>query len=180
MSLAKSLSLALVGLFATQIWAAEGQISTDAKVAAPRKFGAFVAIGNPYPSLLGLNGAYNIDNHIRAVAGYGEVEVTSSIQFSGNSITESKVKAQTYSLGADYLFREAGLRPLVGGRVGYFSVSGDGDISLNGFDKSGAYFYSDVGVDWIAGNGFNVGAGLNVALLGASGTSFYANMGYYF
>lgn len=145
-----------------------------------RKWGTYVGIGNPYPSLLGLNVAYNVDSHIRASIGYGEIEVTSGITFDGNGISEQKTKASTYSAGADYLITDYQVRPLVGLRAGYFNVSGNGTFNVQGVSRSTGLLYTNIGLDWLAGGGFNMGAGLNVAMLGGAGANFYANLGYFF
>lgn len=158
-----------------------GQTAAPASSAKPDKqFGAYVGIGNPYPSIVGVNAAYNITPNFRATAGYGEVEVTTSISFSGSSVSSEKITAKTYGLGLDYLIMDGAFTPVVGLHGGYFDVQGKGTFSVQGVEKSTALAYSNVGIDWIAGNGFNLGTGLNVALVGGSGASFYGNIGYFF
>jgi len=163
---------------------AMGQEAGESRTPTPAKphkqFGSYLAIGNPYPSLLGLNAAYQPTNDIRVSAGYGEVEVTSSVSFTANGFEEKKVKAQSYAAGGEYLFLSTAIRPVVGARLGYFTVSGDGKIDLQGFKKNTFHGYSNIGVDWLAQGGFNMGTGLNVALFGSTGASFYLNMGYFF
>ncbi|MGE0529026.1 MAG: hypothetical protein AB7G93_03520 [Bdellovibrionales bacterium] len=171
----------ILSIAASPAWAQEaGESRAEAPPSEHKRFGTFLGIGNPYPSLIGINAAYQPTRDLRVAAGYGEVEVTSSISISSSGVTEKKVKAQSYALGADYLFMDTAIRPLAGARIGYFDVSGDGEIELQGFDKSTFHMYSNLGVDWISQSGVNVGTGFNVALLGASGVSFFANVGYFF
>ena len=178
----KRILLAMV-LWASAVHAqtsAEGESRTTA-TPEDRKYGAYLALGNPYPSLIGINAAYNIDDNWRASIGYGEVEATTSVAIdSSGNVSEQKVTAQTYSAGVDYLFLDTIIRPVVGARAGYFSVSGQGDFSIQGINKSTALLYSSVGADWLAKNGFNIGTGLNIAMLGGHGVNFYANVGYFF
>lgn len=174
----KGFLLGLTLLLGSRAFAVGGE--SRASLAPAKQWGAYASIGNPYPTLLGINGAYNIDNHWRASAGYGEVEVTTSLGFDGTSWTQEKMKAQTYAVGGEYLFLESGLRPVVGAHAGYFSVSGNGEFSIQGINKSTGLFYSNVGVDWTNGGGFNLGTGFNVAVLGGSGLNWYGNIGYYF
>lgn len=159
-------------------FAADGEIQTKAQSSKP--WGTYVAIGNPYPTLLGINAAYNIDNNMRASVGYGEVEVTTSLSFNGSGFTQEKLKAQTYAAGMDYLFLDTAIRPLVGLHAGYFSVSGKGTFEIQGLSKSTGLLYSNIGLDWLTSGGFNLGTGFNVAIAGGRGINFYGNIGYFF
>lgn len=161
--------------------AAVGESRTSKEGAhAEKRAGVIVGLGNPYPGLLGINGAYNLDKNIRLTAGYSEIEVTSSITISGGSLVAETVKATTYAVGAQYLFTDWNVRPAAGLSAGYFRVSGDGEIDLDGFDKSTGLLTSNVGLDWIADNGYTMSTGMNMALAGGSGTGFYLNAGYFF
>lgn len=168
----------LMGLATQMAEAQDGSVSTTKE--PERLFGMNVGLGDPYPGLFGVNVGYNLDKNIRLTAGYAEIEVTSSISFSENGFSTESVKATTYAVGGQYLFTDWSFRPTVGGHLGYFGVSGTGEISINGFDKSGAYAYSNLGFDWIAQSGFHFATGMNVALAGGSGSGFYANMGYFY
>jgi hypothetical protein len=156
-------------------------VSTHQESKAPaKKYGVYASIGNPYPTLLGVNAAYNINSNLRATVGYGEVEATSSLTFDDNGFHEEKVTAKTYAAGAEYLFLNSPVHGIVGLRAGYFDVSGKGKIEIDGFKKSTGYVYSNAGIDWIGESGYQVGAGMNVSLVGASGAGFYLNSGYFF
>lgn len=160
--------------------AAVGETRASKGQHAENRWGVIIGLGNPYPGLLGVNGAYNLDENIRLTAGYSEIEVTSSLTISGGSLVAETVKATTYAMGAQYLFTDWSVRPTAGLSAGYFRVSGKGDIDLDGFDKSTGILTSNVGMDYIADNGYTMAAGMNMALAGGSGSGFYLNAGYFF
>ena len=174
----------LTGVFclflAASAVAETGSVSMKAPENDVRHYGVYVGLGNPYPTLLGINAAYNLDKNIRFSAGYGQIEVTSGISVNGSSVSESKTTASTYGVGGEYLFSDWTVRPLIGLHAGYLSVSGDGDISLNSMKKNSAFVYSNAGFDFMAQSGFEVGAGVQVALAGGSGAGVYVNSGYFF
>lgn len=174
-----AVSLVLLGVAGFQSSSfAVGKVST--KVESTKKFGANVGLGDPFPGLLGLNGAYNITEDIRVTAGYAEVEVTTSLSFTENGVSTETVKAQTYAVGGQYLFTDWAFRPTAGLHAGYFSVSGKGEFSVSGFDKSTGYAYSNLGFDYIGQSGFHAATGMNLAFVGGTGAGFYANLGYFF
>lgn len=154
--------------------------SISTRIETESKLGANVGLGDPFPGLIGLNLAYNLTEDIRITAGYAEVEVTTSISFTESGVASESIKAQTYGVGGQYLFTDWAVRPTAGLHAGYFSVSGEGEFSVNGFDKSTAHIYSNLGFDWIADSGFHAATGLNLAMIGGSGSGFYANLGYFF
>lgn len=175
--LAGAIAMGLLFQFQT-VKAQEASVST--KIQNEKKLGGNIGLGDPFPGLLGINAAYNLSNDIRLTAGYAEVEMTTSLSFTNNGLEQKTIKAQTYGVGAQYLFTNWSVRPTAGLHAGYFSVSGDGDFSINGFNKSTAHAYSNLGFDWIAQSGFHLATGLNVAVLNGSGAGFYANAGYFF
>lgn len=167
------MSLVLLGL--------QAQASrTSTKLNAEKNIGVYAGLGNPFPSLIGLNAAYNVNENLRAVIGYGEIEVTTSIGFNGTSFTSSTTKATTYAAGADYLFTDWAVRPIVGARAGYFDIAGDGEFSVQGFDESMFLAYANAGMDYLGSSGFYFGAGMNASFVGKTASSFYANLGYFF
>lgn len=159
---------------------AMGQGSTSGSVERENQYGVNLGIGDPFPGLIGVNGAYNINKDLRITAGYAEVEITSSISFTESGLATETIKAQTYGLGAQYLFTGWSVRPTAGAHLGYFNVSGEGEFSINGFDKSTTHMYTNLGFDWIGQSGVHSAVGMNVAVLGGSGSGFYANLGYFF
>lgn len=174
----KFLVFALVTVFTTQsAMAAEG---TSTASLPEKQFGANVGLGDPFPGLLGLNFGYNWDNNIRLTAGYAEVEVTTGFSFSGNEMTSQTIKATTLAAGAEYLMTDWAMRPVVGLKVGHFSVSGEGDISINGFESTKGYAYSNLGFDYLSQGGFHAAVGMNLAVANATGTGFYTSLGYFY
>ncbi len=152
----------------------ENKISTETPTvdsAPTKRFGVYLGIGNPFPTLFGLNGAINVTKDLRASVGYGEVEV---------STLGSSVKATTYAAGADYLFLPTAVRGVVGLRAGYFSVEGDGTLTIDEFDHSTGYAYSNLGMEWTGDSGYHFAIGGNFAFAGANGGGFYLNTGYFF
>lgn len=150
------------------------------KVKAEKQIGTYVGFGTPFPSLLGVNAAYNFSNNLRGVLGYGEIEVTTSLTFNGPDLVSQSTKATTYAVGADYLFTDWAIRPIAGVRAGYFNIKGDGDFSVQGFDKSTFLSYVSAGFDYVGSGGYYFGIGLNQSFIGKSASSTYANMGYFF
>lgn len=174
-------SIIFLGLaISVQATAATGSTSTELKERSMPQIGVGISIGNPYPSILGLTGSVQITEDLRARVGYGEVEVTSSLSFTDQGLTSQTTKAQSYSAGAEYLFLDTKVRGVAGAHLAYFNVSGEGTFSLQGMSESTAFMYSNLGLDWVSRSGFNLGAGMNVAYLGASGTGFYINTGWFF
>ncbi len=173
----------LVGL----LWGLSALAQTsEVRTAAPsldvreaHKIGVMVGLGAFYPSLLGLTFGYHLNKDVRLSLGYGEVEMTTGISVSNAGLKTKTIKATTYDLGADYFLMEDRLRPIIGVHAASLNIEGDGEINLQGFTKSGVHAYSSLGIDWVADNGFQIGTGMNVSFLGASGGSFYINSGYY-
>jgi len=157
-----------------------GQGSTSESLEKENRYGINLGLGDPFPGLIGVNGAYNINKDLRVTAGYAEVEVTSSVTFTEGAFSTETIKAQAYGVGGQYLFTDWAIRPTAGAHLGYFNVSGKGGFSINGFDKSTAHAYSSLGFDWIGRSGVHSAVGMNVALLGGTGSGFYANLGYFF
>lgn len=172
------IGIVFITMYLNQGFAAAPSTSTSAKSVKP--IGTYVGLGNPFPSLLGVNAAYNFNNNLRAAIGYGEVEVTTSLAWNGQTFTSQTTKASTYAVGADYLFTDWTVRPIVGARVGYFSIEGDGEFSVQGFDESTFLAYGSAGFDYVSQGGYYLGLGMNASFIGKTASSVYANMGYFF
>lgn len=155
-------------------------VSTKVEKEVTKPYGVMLGIGKPYPTILGLIGAYNLTNNWRASIAYGEVEVTTGVRFSSSGIETEKTTARTYSAGMEYLFLDLPVQGVVGLHGGYFDVKGKGELKLDGFDSPTGYVYSNFGIDWLTESGFQLGGGLNVAFAGATGSGFYLNSGYFF
>jgi hypothetical protein len=183
MSIALAMATTMTSV-ASVTFAEEAQVaemnSVTSTVERPKKFGVYASLGNPFPTVFGLNAAYNVSPHLRAMAGYGEVSVTSSITITDQGVATENITAKTYAAGAEYLFLDTPLRPAAGLHAGYFQVDGKGDISVNGFNSSSGYAYANIGADWVSQSGLQVGAGINMAFLGTSSAGMYLDSGWYF
>lgn len=142
-------------------------------------FGAYLSIGTPFPTLGGMNIAYNLNQDLRVFLGYGENEVTSSISFSEDSITTGMSKATVLGVGAQYFMSDWMFRPALGLTVSSVKFSGEGKLSINGISEDGTILSSQLGLDWQSGSGYQLGFGLQSAL-NASASSMYVNTGYFF
>ena len=73
------------------------------------------------------------------------------------------------------------MSPSAGVSFAYVSVSQSGGaaVTVGNFTKSQAHIYANIGVDWQAASGFNVGAGYNLSFMGVGGMP-YLNLGWYF
>ena len=132
-----------------------------------KKMGAYLSVlGDPFPTALGINAAYNLKNFLRGHAGFGQVSVT-TLGGATSSMT-------TIGAGVDALWPEWNLSPLVG--VAYSRVF----LSGSGFNVSADNVYAKLGIDWQSATGLNLGVGFNVALVGVSGSTPYVNAGWYF
>lgn len=167
-------------LLTTIVQAEVGTVQTKISSESKHRYGAMVGLGKPYPTLLGLIGAYNLTNNWRASVAYGELEVTTGVNFNGNSMQTEKTTARTYGAGMEYLFLDLPVQGVAGLHAGYFDVKGKGKLKLDGFDSPTGYLYSNLGIDWITDSGYQLGGGINLAFAGATGSGFYINTGYFF
>lgn len=172
--------LALTAMVGVSEAAVSGSSSMSAR--EDNKYGAYVAIGRPFPQLMGLNLAYNLNDNIRLNLGHGEMSVATGLSFDGNSMTVSEAKLATIGLGADYFFTDWAMRPTVGAAVSQNQYSGEkGGLSINGVGASGTLLIGSAGFDYQSQGGFNLGFGLQNVIAGnASGGSFYLAGGYFF
>ncbi len=122
------------------------------------KFGLYGGIlGDPFPTALGGNVAYNVTDFTRVTAGYGSFSVTS---------VSDKLTVTTIGIGAKFFLSERNLTPVVG--LNYsnvtFKLTGTlGTLEVAGLSASTGVMYVNFGVDWQAGSGFNLGAGYNLS-----------------
>ena len=74
------------------------------------------------------------------------------------------------------------MSPVAGLSFAYVSVSQSGGsaVTVGNFGTSAAHVYGNIGVDWQAASGFNVGAGYNVSFKSGVGGLPYVNLGWYF
>jgi hypothetical protein len=173
--------IALAIMATVQVNAApETTVSTKAEAPQSnrqlKKIGAYLGIGgDPAPTVVGLNAAYNITDYLRLHAGYGEVEVTSKISFTNTGITASTKKMTTLGAGALATVPGWSISPVAGLAYSHVFTSGDGE-----FDVANNNVYGTVGVDYTNDAGMNIGVGYNLFLTEKAQSGAYVNLGYFF
>jgi len=140
-----------------------------------KRFGAYLGIlGDPHPTVVGVNVAYNVFNYLRASIGFGKISAT-TIDLSGsNGLTETSMT----TLGASAKFLVPGWNLSPSASLGYSHISFNGLLADSDYKTNN--FYLGIGGDWQAQSGFNMGAGLNVSLNGGAPTAPYLNIGMFF
>lgn len=160
--------MVLAAFFATLASTAHGEESNRSK----KKIGGYVGIlGDPAPTLLGINAAYNLTDYLRLTAGFGQVKA--SVTLNGASSDQSMT---TLGAGAKLLYPGWSLSPVLSLGYSHVSIDAGGIVA----DVAANNVFMGVGMDWQAESGFNFGLGLNVAVSGASGTLPYVNLGWFF
>ncbi len=146
-----------------------------------KKYGVYLGLGTPYPSLLGLNVGYNVSD-IRLTAGYAELEATTSLTYSDAAgFQEEKAKASTYDTGVEYYFMHGeNWRPVAGVHFGFVDVSGKGNISIDGFKKDTFHAYANAGIDYVSQNGYQFAIGYNQGFIANGNGNVYINAGQFF
>jgi hypothetical protein len=139
------------------------------------KFGLHLGLlGDPFPTLLGLNLDYNLIDWARVTAGYGSVSA---------DVTGGKLTATTFGAGVRAMVPNWNVTPVVGLSFASVSVSATGTAvsgDVGGFSASASHLYATFGLDYQAGIGFNVGLGYNVSLKSGVGGLPYINLGWFF
>ncbi|MEX2117899.1 MAG: hypothetical protein WEB37_13540 [Bacteroidota bacterium] len=126
-------------------------------------------LGDPFPTVVGINANYNVLDFLRASAGYG-------------TVTSEGLTASTFGFGVRGMIPDWNFTPVVGLSWATVSVTVSGVAigDLYGFTVSGSHLYATFGFDWQTGAGFNLGAGYNLSLKPKVGGLPYVNLGYYF
>jgi hypothetical protein len=145
-----------------------------------KKLGAGFSIGEPAPTILGVNAGYNVTDFLRAQLGYGSFEVTTGVSMNESGMQTTSTKATTIGGGVKGFMPGWSLSPTAGLHYSHTSISGDGDLEINGLKASGGMVYGSLGVDWQAKNGFNAALGYNLPFSGAASGSFFASAGWFF
>ncbi len=137
-----------------------------------KRAGAFLGVlGDPFPTLVGVNLAYNVFDFLRATAGLGQVSA---------SVGNSSASATTVGAGARFLVPGWSLSPVAGLSLAYVGYSSTGGaLSVGGFDSGGLHAYASLGIDWQTASGFNVGAGYNLSTKAGVGGMPYLNLGWF-
>lgn len=180
----KQMVMAFLALTA-MVSVSEGAVGGGESVMSARednKIGAYVAIGRPFPQLLGFNVAYNVNDRIRVNAGHGEMSIATGLSFDGNSLSVSEAKLTTIGLGAEYFFTDWAMRPTAGLAISQNNYSGpEGGLNVQGIGSSGTLLVANAGFDYQSQGGFNLGLGLQNVIAGnATGGGFYLAGGYFF
>lgn len=146
-----------------------------------KKYGVFVGLGSPYPSLLGLNVGYNLSD-LRITAGYAELETTTSLSYNSTTgFVEEKSKASSYDVGVEYYFMKGqSWRPVTGVHMGYVDISGKGSLSIDGFKKDTLHAYVNAGIDYVSPAGYQFAIGYNQGFIANGNGNVYVNTGRFF
>jgi hypothetical protein len=179
----KNLFVAIfVAATATQAYAASApvnqstsnEVTTDNRSA--RKLGAYIGIlGDPHPTVVGFNVAYNVLDFMRASVGFGKVSVSTLTVGSSGFATED-TSMTTIGVAAKFLVPNWNLSPSAS--LGYSHVSIDSNAIVTDYKSSNIYL--GLGGDWQAESGFNLGAGMNLSLNGGAPAAPYINVGMFF
>jgi hypothetical protein len=159
-----------------------GLLGQDVKAQSNRsekKFGAHLGLlGDPFPTLLGINLDYNALDFLRVTAGYGSITVSGS-----GTGTSGELTATTIGAGVRLMVPDRNFTPVAGLSWATVSVEATGTSvtgTVGGFGASASHLYATIGFDWQTSSGFNIGAGYNLSLKSGVGGLPYVNIGWYF
>jgi hypothetical protein len=144
------------------------------------RIGFSLGILDPNPGLLGLNAHYNINDYLRASAGWANLETTSSISVDGNTTTSQKSRADTFGVGLTGAVPGWNLTPTLGLHYARIFYSGTPGLEVGGFKESGGHVYTSIGVNYQSPSGFDVEVGYNLSLASNVGGSAFAHLGWFF
>lgn len=175
------MALAAVAFTLATIAHAENQSVSDASKFSNRdekKFGAYLGIlGDPHPTVLGINVAYNVNDYLRASAGFGQITVTSGISIDDSGMSTQETTMTTVGTGAKFFVPGWSLSPTAGLAYSHVFMSGDNTDII---DYKSNNFSTSLGFDWQTRGGFNMGGGMNLSLNDAAPTAPYINLGWFF
>lgn len=142
---------------------------------ASHRFGVFLGVDNPYPTLVGGNVGFHLFDWLRASGGYGKIEAT----LFGNTISASTLGGLVNVFVPGW-----GFSPTAG--LGYSKVdatitgTASANLDVAGFRGSGSHVFMSVGLDWVAQNGFYVATGVHVSTKADVDALPYFNIGWFF
>lgn len=141
-----------------------------------KRAGAYLGVlGDPFPTLVGVNLGFNIFDFLRVHGGVGKI--SSSTSFGTSSVSAS---ATTVGAGARLFVPGWNLSPTLGlGAAAVLYTSDGAAIRVQGFDASGAHVYGSFGLDWQTASGFNLGLGYNISFRSGIGGLPYLNLGWF-
>jgi hypothetical protein len=153
---------------ADEVPASQSTFSADSS-RTEKKIGAYLSVlGDPSPTLVGVNAAYNVTDYLRANVGFGRVSA---------SIGDLDASLTTIGIGAKAMVPGWSLTPTAGLGLSYAMFSGN--TSVGGLTGNELNPYLSFGFDWQAQSGFNAGVVMNVSLNGASSNPCL-NLGWFF
>ncbi len=145
---------------------AGGRSSTMASSRHFHPLGAYASLwGDPYPSNVGVNIAYNVEDWIRINIGVG------------SNTPGQNFKIDTVGAGVKLLVPTWSLSPTLGINLANSSGNSSSQKSVFGFDPNGTRAYANAGLDWQTNLGVYIAAGYAQSLRTGEGGSFYANAG---
>ncbi len=134
-----------------------------------KRFGLYLSlIGDPVFCFGGLNAAYNVTPYLRLTGGLGYCQAGTEVQTAGGS-TEQTGTATGISVGAGAKFLVPGweFSPTLGLNLSEFIISGLPSLWTS-YSQGTApssldytFFYPNLGFDYQAKDGFNLGLGVN-------------------
>lgn len=153
--------------------------TTEPSARMSNRAGAYIGIlGDPFPTLLGVNLGYNVTDFMRVSVGGGRV--SASI---GDGVGDgASASATTFGVGTRFFVPGWSISPTVGLGAAYVAVSQSGglSVSVQNFNSSGGHIYGNLGVDWQMKGGFNAGLGYNLSFRSGIGGSPYLDLGWFF
>jgi hypothetical protein len=128
--------------------------------------GAYLSVwGDPYPTTIGANIAYHVYDFVRVNLGFGSDDA-------------DVFRAATAGVGAKLFVPGWNLSPVLGLNLSFTKRTDNRrPRTVRGFDPSGAHGYTNFGLDWVTGLGFNFGVGYVQPLYAGVGGSYYLNAG---
>jgi len=154
-------------------WGADGNSRSE------HRFGLYFSIlGDPFPSLWGINLAYNLASFMRIDAGYGSVSATFPDALSAPTITLTSIAG-----GAKFFIPGWSFSPVAGINYTNVNVSVTGNLGSNtvyGISGSTSFLYSNFGFDWQTHYGLDIGFGYNLPFKAGVGGLPYVTLGWFF
>lgn len=167
---------------ATSVFAMEAGTSLTSAPSnrSAKKLGVYLGYGEPAPTVLGINVAYNLADFVRLRAGYGKLSSGTSVSVGGQTFDLGEASTTTLGAGARFSVPGWNLTPTAGIHFANVSYTGNGLTTVGGFNESGSHVYSTLGVDWQAQSGFNAGLGYQFSFKSGADNGLYLNAGWFF
>jgi hypothetical protein len=164
-SLAVTAIVSIVALFGG--WASQARAAGESAetVRADHPLGAYATLrGDPFPALLGINAAYNVNDFLRMFVGVGTDK-------------SDNYQATTFGVGAKLMVPKWALTPVVG--LGWSADSSNGPYTRHNVNYGTNRLYGSIGLDWTTALGLNLGGGYNMGLTAGGGGTGYISAGFF-